>query len=137
MTEKENRFILNHRVAHLSTVDDHGDPHIVPVVYAFDGERIYTPIDTKPKIKEKTDLRRVKNIRANSSVTLIIDDYSENWEKLAWLQVRGMADLIYEGEELQYGINLIEGKYPQYRKDGYKISFLIAISPSRIVSWNI
>ena len=137
MTEKENSFILNHRIAHLSTVDDQGDPHVVPVVYAYDGKYIYTPIDTKPKIKQKTDLRRVKNIKTNSSVTLIIDDYSENWDELAWLQVRGTADLIYEGEEFKYGINLIVDKYPQYIKDGYKISFIIAISPSRVISWNI
>lgn len=43
----ERQFIERHRVARLATVDKKGQPHVVPIVYAFDGARLFTPLDRK------------------------------------------------------------------------------------------
>jgi nitroimidazol reductase NimA-like FMN-containing flavoprotein (pyridoxamine 5'-phosphate oxidase superfamily) len=37
------------RIARLATVDSKSKPHLVPVVFAFDGEHYYIPIDKKTK----------------------------------------------------------------------------------------
>ena len=55
---------------------------VVPVCYAFDGNHFYTPIDEKPKSVAAGDLKRVRNIKANSRVALVIDHYSEDWSEL-------------------------------------------------------
>ena len=49
MTDWEYTFIAEHRVARLGTVDAHGQPAVVPIVYAFDGIALFTPLDAKPK----------------------------------------------------------------------------------------
>ncbi|MGI9554034.1 MAG: TIGR03668 family PPOX class F420-dependent oxidoreductase [Thermodesulfobacteriota bacterium] len=137
MRIKEKEFINNHEVAHLSTVDENGNPHIVPIVYAYDGDVIYTPIDSKPKKREGTEIQRVKNIRYNSSVSVVIDDYSENWDKLSWVQIRGNAELTTEGPIFGKGVDLIINKYPQYSKMNLDINMIIVINPTKIVSWRV
>ena len=42
-------FVAAGRVGRLATADERGRPHVVPVCYAFDGRRIYTAVDRKPK----------------------------------------------------------------------------------------
>ncbi|HEV2405268.1 MAG TPA: pyridoxamine 5'-phosphate oxidase family protein, partial [Ktedonobacterales bacterium] len=39
LTDAERAFVLSQRVARLATSDVNGRPHIVPVCFAFDGER--------------------------------------------------------------------------------------------------
>jgi len=137
MTGKEKNFIMDHRIAHLSTVDTDGNPHVVPIVYVLDNEVIYTPVDSKPKRNIGTKIQRVKNIENNSSVSVVIDDYSENWDKLAWVQIRGDAHLINQGYEFQKAVDLIKKKYPQYGIMNFSIYHLIAIISSKVLSWQV
>ena len=44
-----NPIIHRARVARLATAESKAKPHIVPVVFAFDGEKYYIPIDKKTK----------------------------------------------------------------------------------------
>ena len=37
------------RVARLATADAAGVPHLVPVVFAVDGDLVYSAVDAKPK----------------------------------------------------------------------------------------
>jgi nitroimidazol reductase NimA-like FMN-containing flavoprotein (pyridoxamine 5'-phosphate oxidase superfamily) len=39
------RFLATHRVARLATVSADGKPHIVPVVYTYDGKYVYIVLD--------------------------------------------------------------------------------------------
>ena len=52
----------NSRIARLATVDpENNQPYVVPVVFAFDGNNIFIPIDDKPKkTKNSNQLKRVK-----------------------------------------------------------------------------
>ena len=79
------------RVARLATVDSEGKPHLVPVVFVYDGEHYYIPIDkkTKQKPSEPEKLKRVKNIQANPNIALLIDEYNEDWTKLYFVMVQG------------------------------------------------
>jgi coenzyme F420-0:L-glutamate ligase/coenzyme F420-1:gamma-L-glutamate ligase len=111
-------FVEQRRVGHLATADGEGRPSVVPVVYAtlvVDGEpAIAIAIDEKPK-GEAARLRRVRNIRERPEVALIVDDYTEDWQRLAWVLVRGAAAVIEPGET-GHGdaVAALRAKYPQY-----------------------
>lgn len=131
----EKIFISDHRVARLATVDSSGQPHVVPIVYAFDGDKLYTPIDEKPKRVQAIKLRRVRNILSNPKVSVIVDDYSEDWRKLAWVQLRGNAQFFEEGSEQVTGVALLHEKYPQYADMSLRNQPIIVIQLSHISSW--
>lgn len=137
MTDWEEDFITTHCVARLATVDEQGQPHVVPIVYAFDGSRLFTPIDEKPKRVGAYDLQRVRNIQINSRVAVIIDDYSDDWTQLAWVQIRGSAALHQPNETPAWesGVTLLHEKYPQYASMPLTERPIIAITPEHVVSW--
>ena len=128
-------FVRSHRVGRLATADAGGAPYAVPVCYAFDGECIYTAIDLKPKSVGGRQLKRVRNILENPQVALVIDDYSEDWSELAYVMVRGVADLIESGEERQCAEGLLRQKYRQYAVLLDPGCAIIRITPGRVVSW--
>lgn len=84
------------RVARLATIDfEEAKPHIVPVVFVFDGNAYYIPIDKKPKRNTDPErLRRVRNIQQNQNVALLIDEYNEDWSKLFFVMIQGKGTLI-------------------------------------------
>src|SRR6478672_5700910 len=75
-------YVGAQRVARLATADGSGRPYVVPVCYAFDGERFYIALDDKPKTVAPTRLKRVRNILANPQVSLLVDSYHEDWDRL-------------------------------------------------------
>ena len=114
MTPEQRSFIASHRVARMATADETGTPHVVPVCYAFDGANVYTALDLKPKRLPPQRLRRVRNILSNPRVSLIVDDYSEDWSKLRYVLVHGKAELLETGEDRDRAEGLLREKYPQY-----------------------
>lgn len=134
-TDWKQDFILNHRVARLTTVATESRPHIVPIVYAYDGERLYTPIDEKPKRVGASSLQRIRDVQANPYVALVIDHYTEDWTRLAWVQVRGEAEIISSGARYTAAIALLHEKYPQYQKKPLDARPVIMVRPRRILGW--
>jgi PPOX class probable F420-dependent enzyme len=105
--------VLAARVARLATIDPDGRPHLVPIVLVLDRETIYTAVDEKPK-RSRT-LRRIENARARPDVTVLVDDYAEDWQRLWWVRLRGRARVLDGGEEAEYALDLLAQKYEQYR----------------------
>jgi PPOX class probable F420-dependent enzyme len=89
-------LVNNARVARLATIDfEEIKPHIVPVVFVFDGNSYYIPIDKKSKKHNDPErLRRVRNIQENPNVALLIDEYDEDWSKLFFVMIQGTASII-------------------------------------------
>src|SRR5262245_20104559 len=110
------RFIETHRVAHLATADAHGRPSVIPICYSFHDAVFYSAIDDKPKTLPPGRLQRIQNIRNNPNVALVIDDYSEDWNALAYLHVRGLAEILESGsgKEHSAAITALRARYPQY-----------------------
>jgi PPOX class probable F420-dependent enzyme len=102
------------RVARLATTDPDGRPHLVPIVFALEGDTLYTAVDKKPK--RSTKLRRIENARARPDVTVLIDHYEEDWKCLWWIRLRGRARVLDEGEEREHALALLREKYAQYRE---------------------
>ena len=129
------KFVRIHRVARLATADAGGAPYLVPICYAFDGCCIYTAIDLKPKRVGGRALKRVRNILENPQVAVVIDDYSEDWVELAYVMIRGSADIIETGDERKRAEMLLREKYPQYAEMLEPGCAVIRIVPERVVRW--
>lgn len=134
MNEWKEALIRRGRVARLATVDRGGRPHVVPIVYAYDG-RLYTPLDDKSKRVEPGQLQRARNIDSNSAVSVIIDQYSEDWGALVWVQLRGHAEIVASGELHSRGVALLHAKYRQYREMPLDERPLIIVRVEKLIGW--
>jgi PPOX class probable F420-dependent enzyme len=103
------------RVARLATTDPDGRPHLVPIVFALDGDTLYSAVDNKPKRSKR--LRRIGNARARPDVTILVDHYDDDWTRLWWIRLRGRARVLDEGKERERALELLRAKYEQYRDD--------------------
>jgi PPOX class probable F420-dependent enzyme len=130
------QFIREHRVARLATADGDGLPSVIPICYVFDGAAIYSPIDEKPKSVDARRLKRVRNIEANPHVSLVIDDYSDDWSELVYVQVSGLADVMAPGDaEHARAVRLLREKYPQYLTMAIEERPIIKVTPARVKRW--
>jgi PPOX class probable F420-dependent enzyme len=116
------------RVARLASVDAAGRPHLVPIVFAVDGETIYNAVDHKPK--RTTGLRRLANVAANPAVTLLVDHYDdEDWAALWWVRADGIGRVLQPDQaEAREAVALLSAKYRQYREqppDGPVLAFTV------------
>jgi PPOX class probable F420-dependent enzyme len=122
-------------VARLATVTPDDAPHLVPVVFAVDPdtEIVYTAVDAKPKTTQR--LRRLANIENNPQASLLVDSYSEDWTKLWWVRVDGVATIHHDGARMQTGYGLLRAKYPQYQSVPLN-GPVIAVAVRRWSSWH-
>ena len=131
-------FIERARVARLGTIDSEFKPHLVPVVFVFDRSHFFIPIDEKRKTAKPEKLKRIKNIQDNPNVALLIDEYSEDWTKLAFVMIQGKATIITtktrENIQLQEAYKKLTTKYQQYQKIELR-EMCIIIKPEKIASW--
>ena len=104
--------------------------------FAFARASIFIALDEKPKEVPVTHLKRVRNILENPEVALIADRYAEDWGLLAFVMVRGRAELLEpDTEEHAAAVRLLRGKYHQYEAMRIEENPVIAIRPERAVSW--
>jgi PPOX class probable F420-dependent enzyme len=132
----QDRFLRSARTGHLATADAKGRPQVVPVCFVFDGQAIYSVLDAKPKTTPLRQLRRVKNILANPQVSLVVDHYEEDWDKLQYILVSGDAELLESGEKWALAIAMLREKYPQYQAMDLDQSPVIKITPVRYSPWS-
>ena len=136
LSPAQDRFLRSARTGHLATADAKGRPQVVPVCFVFDGQAIYSVLDAKPKTTPLRQLRRVKNILANPQVSLVVDHYEEDWDKLQYILVSGDAELLESGGEWALAIAMLREKYPQYQAMDLDQSPVIKITPVRYSPWS-
>ena len=133
---EQTAFLVRRRVARLATASGAGEPHVVPVCFAYSPGGIYVALDEKPKDVQPARLKRVRNIIENPSVALLADHYAEDWSRLAFVMVRGRAELLEPGvEEHAAAVRLLRGKYHQYERMKIEENPVITIRPERGISW--
>jgi PPOX class probable F420-dependent enzyme len=93
-----------------------------------------------PKRVAPRELQRIRNVRVNPNVALVIDDYSENWSELAYVLVHGVAKILEPNEptsvEQATAIAARRLKYEQYRSMPIDQNPLIKIVPKRVRLWS-
>jgi PPOX class probable F420-dependent enzyme len=102
------------RVARFATVSGDGLPHLVPVTFVVSGDTVFFAVDHKPK--STANLRRLRNIEANPAVTVLVDSYDEDWTRLWWVRVDGLARILTTLEARAEPVRLLQAKYAQYRE---------------------
>ncbi len=99
-------------MARLATVRPDGAPHLVPIVFALDGDTVCAVIDEKPK--RTKDVQRLANIAREPRVSILADHYEEDWRALWWVRADGRARIVRKGRERDRALELLTRKYPQY-----------------------
>jgi PPOX class probable F420-dependent enzyme len=120
-------------VARLATADAGGRPHVVPVCFVLDGSTLYITIDEKPK--RGVPLKRVRNIAENPNVALVVDRYDEDWTQLAWVMLRGPAEILETGAEHDQAQALLRDKYAQLAAMHIAALPVIALRVERATAW--
>jgi PPOX class probable F420-dependent enzyme len=108
------RRVADARVGRLATLTPEGRPHIVPCCFVLDDQTVYSAVDAKPK--STLALRRLENVRAHPSCSLLVDHYAEEWTDLWWVRVDGSGRVIERGDERERALDLLQAKYRQYRE---------------------
>jgi PPOX class probable F420-dependent enzyme len=99
-------------VARLGTIGPEGRVDLVPCTFALVGDRLVTAVDHKPKTTRR--LRRLANIAADPRITLLVDHYDDDWDRLWWVRVRGRAEVVEAGPDRTDAVAALVAKYPQY-----------------------
>ena len=134
LTPAQRRFLDGGRVAHLATVSAAGQPHVVPVCYACTGTALYITIDEKPKRRD-VPLQRLRNIQANPIVAVTVDRWDEDWTRLAWVMLRGRAEILLDGAEHDSAQALLRARYTQYHGMDLAPLPVIALRIARVTAW--
>ncbi|HEX6656041.1 MAG TPA: TIGR03668 family PPOX class F420-dependent oxidoreductase [Candidatus Limnocylindria bacterium] len=132
-TDDARRRFAAARIARLATVRADGSPHLVPVVMALEGERVYSVVDAKPKASVL--LQRLRNVEGNPAVSLLVDHYDEDWDAIWWVRADGRAAVLEAGAEREHAIDLLFRKYPQgiAPRDAYGAALVVDVA--RWVGW--
>jgi pyridoxamine 5'-phosphate oxidase family protein len=91
-TNDEVAFLTQSRLARVATASSEGQPHVVPVVYEFDGTAFYfSGWNLEKSLK-------FQNLVHNKKVAMVIDDLLtvSPWRPRG-VEVRGVAELGSEG----------------------------------------
>jgi PPOX class probable F420-dependent enzyme len=119
------------RVAHLGLLDDSGAPRVQPISFALAEGRIWSAIDQKPK--RTMEPARVRFLRRDARAALTVDRYSDDWGRLAWVQVLASVEVL-ELDRAAPGLAALGSKYDQYREEPPP-GPVLALEPARWLWW--
>jgi len=132
-TEDARARFAAQRAVRLATTGQDGQPHLVPITFAVDGDRIYTAVDHKPKTTP--NLRRLQNIADNPRVALLADHYTDDWSGLWWVRVDGRASIVTDDAAMQPYLDMLAERYEQYRQTR-PAGPVIVIEADRWTGWS-
>jgi PPOX class probable F420-dependent enzyme len=73
---------------------------------------VVSVVDDKPK--RSAELARLANVRAQPAVSLLVDEYDDDWSHLWWVRVDGTAAVVDSGADHERAAALLATKYAQY-----------------------
>jgi PPOX class probable F420-dependent enzyme len=132
--EARRRFAAA-RIARLATVTPDGRPHLVPITFAVEGDRIYSIVD-EVKPKASTSLARLRNIDANPRVSLLVDEYRDEWNQLWWVRGDGSARTVGHGPDRARAMQALRAKYPQYQAVDLEFGPAVIVDIERWIGWS-
>jgi PPOX class probable F420-dependent enzyme len=147
LTGTEQAFIAAARRAVLATIRPDGEPRLIPICFvladsADDMGRalMYSALDEKPKASaDPRDLGRVRDLLAVPSAAVLVDRWSEDWDRLGWIRLSGRATLLEPGpderDEHAAAVTMLREKYPQYAGHALEDRPMIRIAIDRIQRW--
>jgi len=116
-TTAEIEYMQSQRLGRLATVNQAGEPHVVPVSFRHNAELDVIDIGGHGLSKSK----KFRDILQNANVAFVVDDVLPPWRP-RFLEVRGRAEQVSEG-----GQSFGHGFDPE----------VIRIFPRRIISFGL
>jgi coenzyme F420-0:L-glutamate ligase / coenzyme F420-1:gamma-L-glutamate ligase len=141
LSERDHALLRDARRGVLATIARDGTPRLVPIAFVFaPAGVIYSALDEKPKsLTDPRELARVHDIQARPRVSVLADEWSEDWSGLAWVRVVGTARLVDpdgdSASEHAEAVRLLRAKYLQYETHALESRPVIRIEVERVVSW--
>ena len=125
LTKREVDYLSAHELCRLATASKDARPHVVPVIYAPDGKKIIIAVDYKTK--------KLRNLRENRRVALVVDEYRPN----RGLMVEGVCEIFERGEEYRRLLKVLFDRFEIYRRNpwGEGEAAIIRIHPNKYVVW--
>ena len=122
---KQLDFLKAHKVCRLATASKDARPHVVPVIYAMDGENVIIAVDYGTK--------KLGNLRQNNRVALVVDDFHPNHA----VMVEGGCEILERGKEYLRLLQVLFDTFETYRKNPWKEgeSPIMKVRPTKVVSW--
>ena len=137
--ERTRKFIHSHRVARLATVDAKGQPAVIPICYVFEGKRFYSAIDENPS----PSLGASQASPEHRSESTCFACHRRLLGRLVTAGLRsgaGLAEAIEPGgrfaNEHSKAVDLLRGKYPQYRSMAIGRRLIIRIEVTSVKHWS-
>jgi len=127
VNKKEIAFLNKRGLGRLATASKDLMPHVIPVMYAMDGEKVIVAVDY--------GTRKLKNLRENPKVSLVVDEYDPN--RAVFIQ--GTCTMVEKGPEYLRLLKILFKKFEAYRKNpwGEGESPILTITPLKVVSWGL
>ncbi len=125
LTSKQLAFLKAHELCRLATASKDAKPHVVPVIYALDGENVVIAIDYGTK--------KLGNLRENRRVALVVDEYHPNHA----VMVEGECELLERGKEYLRLLRILFERFEAYRRHpwGEGESPILKVRPTKAVMW--
>lgn len=125
LPEAVRSFIARASVLRMASASATNEPHVVPLCPVYDSEKtLYVDVGH--------DSINARNIRANPSVEIVIDEYHDNWARLQGVIL--LCNARAAGEyECDAAWQLIHEKFPQYRSINWEPRLTLALE---IKSWS-
>jgi len=122
---RQLKFLREHEVCRLATASKDAKPHVVPVIYALDGEDIIVAIDYGTK--------KLRNLKENRNVALVVDEYHPNKA----VMVEGECEILERGKEYLRLLQVLFERFEYYRKNPWREgeSPILKIKPVKAVMW--
>ena len=131
--EARRRFATG-RVAYLATLRPNGTAALVPIVFEVLGDRVVSLVDPKPK--RNPELARLQHIARDPRVTLLVDDYEDDWQLLWWARAEGLARVGDGGPERDEALARLLAKYPQYETLDGAFGDAVIVEVARWTGWS-
>lgn len=128
-SKAEIDYIEEETTCRLATPSKDAVPHVTPVIYVYDGKHFYIAIDYGE--------RKLKNMRENRKVALVIDDTLKMRSR--GILVQGEVEILERGADYKYGLKLLFDRFEMYRRNpwGEGESPILKIEPKSKASWGI
>ena len=120
------------QVARLGFLDDRDCPRVLPITYAVWDNAIWSAVDRKPK--KPGEPARIRYLRRRPEAAVVIDRYSSDWRRLAWVQILGAVTIEAIADAPQAAAALV-AKYRPYA-DEPPPGPLLRLAPERILCWS-
>jgi nitroimidazol reductase NimA-like FMN-containing flavoprotein (pyridoxamine 5'-phosphate oxidase superfamily) len=125
--KRERDYLRNHELCHMATASAKAKPHVVPVIYALDGDNIIIAVDYGTK--------KLKNLKENKMVAIVVDEYGS--KRNSGLMVEGSCEIYERGTEYLRLLKILFDRFDFYKRNpwGEGESPILRVRPVKAILW--